>query len=644
MRKNLLLIFALAILLLIPAVLAALSISDSAGNDITQITKTAVHNTDITLPTFFVKNTESVNITNLTMTIGRITNASDLITIDVDPSKTTILPGENNSYIISPYNVPQYIAMGAYTVPINVKGVNTTGTVFSDSINAVITVSETKSLSLSTGSISVSTPPGTTQKTTFTITNNGNANITNIIFSQQSSMQDNDNDTIALSLTSTSPLNLLQPGQTVTITVEANVPSNEDYNTYSTNIIVNSSEGVSAAISYAITVSQSFCDKGRQGSYFDIDVTEPDSGDDFYPNDVIPVEVKVRNNDDDERDVVIVANLFDATDNEFLDEEVETDGTVGDNTYEYFAVDLTVPIDVKDTHTYRVYAKVYEDGEEETQCVEEYVTIDIKKQTHDVAIDKIELPDSVGCDENFDVKVTLVNMGKRDEDAKVRIYSSELGINEEKTLSIDKEDKKSIVLSAKVPKDATKGNHSLKIDAFFHLSNDVYQDSVTKTDAINVQGNCIVEEPNLALTTEILDTPYVGQQFAIKLNLFNTGDKKGSYTITASGYDVWARVDKIEPVTLTIEPSETASAYIYLTPLNVSGDKNLKVKVMYSGKTVEKDINVRVNEKASAPKAYQGFVTKLSNLTGFDLITVNIILGIAILLIILWIIRVRRAY
>lgn len=635
MKSNLSLIFALVTLLLIPGVLADLQVVSSD-------TFTAVHNSLISIP-FTLSNTGNL-VTNLAINITSLTNSSQIISVPIsDPSKTSINASSSLNYSIDNYPIAQYTVAGSYPVTISVAG-NESGTPVSATKSITITVNQTKLLEASPSSLSVSAIPGTTQKTALTIKNSGNVNLTNIVFAQSTAMQDNDNDTITLSLTSTSSLSTLQPGQTVTIDVEANVPSNEDYDTYNTNIAVNSSEGVSVTVPYSISVSQSFCDKGRKGSYFETEITEPDGGDDFYPNDIIPVEVKVRNNDDEERDVVIAVNLFDATDGEFLDEKVETDGSIEDDTTEYFSLDLKVPVDVKD-HTYRVYAKAYEDGEEETQCVEDYVTIDIKKETHDVVIDKVEIPDSVNCGESADVKITLANIGKRDEDVKVKVSNPELKTDEEKTLTIDKEDKKTVVIPFKIPQDATKGNHSLKIQAFFHLSNDAYQNSVTETYSVDVQGDCIVEEPNLVLTSEVLDTPYIGQQFTVKLNLFNTGDKKANYAIIASGYESWARLDKIEPAILTIEPSQTTSVYIYLTPLNTTtGTKNLHVKVTYGEKKIEKDIGVEINEKVSAPQAYQGFVTKISNLSGLDLITVNAILVIAIILILMWIIRVRRTY
>jgi len=645
MKTNLLLSFVLIALFLMPNVSAALSIVDSSGTNIDQITKTAVHGTSIALPIFYVKNTETTNITNITMTIGTITSPSTLMNADItNTSKKTILPGNTTDYTISPYSIPQYLAAGTYTVPINVLGVNATNASLSDTINAVITVNESKSLSVSTNSLSASSSAGKNVNATFTLTNNGNTNITNIAFTQSSVLQDDDNDVITLTTTADKSLSILQPGQSATITVSASPSSNIDVGSYSSNIVANSTEGVSVTVVYTIGIVQTFCDKGKIGGYFEVDITEPDSGDDFYPNDVISVEVKVRNTDDDERDVVVVANLFDATDNEFLDAEVETDGSVGDNSYEYFPLDLTVPVDVKNSHSFRLYVKAYEDGEEDTQCTDDYIGIDIKKDTHNIAIDKVELPSSVSCDETFDAKVTLSNLGKKDEDVKLTMYNSELKINEEKTFKLSTESKKSVVISSHVPKDATQGNHSLKLDASFHLVSDNYQQSVTKTTAIDVEGSCIVEEPNIALTTELLDTAYAGEQLTIKLNLFNTGDKKATYSITASGYEAWAALNKIDPMTVTLDPSQTASAYIYLTASNTSGNKNFKVKVLYGDKKLEKDINLDLKEKISAPKAYQGLVSKLSNLAGVDLVTVNIVLVIGVILVLMWIVRVRRSY
>ncbi|MFH1249289.1 MAG: putative S-layer protein [archaeon] len=632
MKKNLMFVLALFLVSLMPAALAALQVT---AQDIT-----ASHNSLITIP-FQLDNTGGL-VSNLAINITSITG-TQIISVTIPAvSKQSINASATNTYTIDPYQITQYLAAGTYPVTITVSG-NESGASVSVAKTINIIVNETKALTQISGGISISAVQGATPSNTFVIQNTGNKNLTNIAFVQQSVMNDSNNNVITLSLSSSASLSLLQPGQTATITVAATVPSNEDFKAYNTNIIVTSLEGASITVPYTITITQSLCDQGRKGSYFEVDITNPDSGDDFYPNDIITLEVKVRNNNEDSRDVIVTANLFDVTDNEFLDQEVETDGTVDSDRSEYFSVDLKVPVDIK-THTFRLYAKAYEDGEEETQCNEDYMSIDIKKDTHAIAISRVSLPEAVQCDDSFSADLSLANIGKNDEDVRVVISNTELGIKEEQTLSIDKEDTKKVPITLKVPKTASEGNHTLKIQAFYRLSNDVYQDSVTRTDQINVEGNCIKEEPNLVMTTELVNDAYINEPLTMKMNLFNTGSKAATYTITVSGYEGWARLDKIDPIVLTIEPSQQASAYVYMTALALAGSKSFKVQARYADKKVEKDVNLELKEKASAPKAYQGFVAKLSNLTGFDLITVNIILVVAIILVLMWIMRVRRTY
>ncbi len=646
-KRDLLIAIAL-ILFLMPTASAGFDIIDSSGNNITQITKTAVHNTQISLPIFFVKNTEAVNITNITMTIGRVTNASDLISIPINnTNKTTILSGNTTNYTIDAYSIPQYLAAGTYTVPINVSGVNTTGTAFSDSINAVITVNESKSLSVSSSTVGVSTSPGSKANTTFILTNAGNTNITNIALTQSTVLQDNDNDTITLSITADRSLSILQPGQSATVTIAASAGSNVNVGTYTTNIVANSSEGISATVQYTATITQSFCSNGRIGGWFTVEIKNPDAGDDFYPTDVIPIEVKVDNGDDDEHDIVIEADLFDTTDGKFLDEGVDTTENIADDTFENFALDLKVPLEITESHGYRLYVKAYSEDEEDKQCNEDYVSIDLKRETHAILIDKIEVPSSVSCGSSFDITTTLIDTGKKDEDVKLKITNSELKINEEKTLSIDRDDKRKVTITPQIPKDATEKNYTLTVQALYHLSSDSYQDSSSKTVQLEVKGNCAAAATtsNAVLSSEVLAQPYANEQSGIKLTLFNTGTARTTYTLSVSGYEDWAILNKIEPAVLTIDAGSKGEAFVYLTPLqNASGEKRFTVKALYGDKKLESQVALSIKERVSAPSLYQSFATRLSNLSGFDLMTVNIILLIAVILTIIWVLRVRRTY
>jgi hypothetical protein len=113
----------------------------------------------------------------------------------------------------------------------------------------------------------------------------------------------------------------------------------------------------------------------------------------------------------------------------------------------------------------------------------------------------------------------------------------------------------------------------------------------------------------------------------------------------ASDYETWAMLDKVEPATVTVEAGKSAASYIYLTPLETAaGTHTITLKALWGSKKVEKTLSVAVNEKVTPTSAYKSLSQRLSNLSGFDLATVNIVLVVAIILVFIWIMRVRRAY
>jgi uncharacterized membrane protein len=256
------------------------------------------------------------------------------------------------------------------------------------------------------------------------------------------------------------------------------------------------------------------------------------------------------------------------------------------------------------------------------------------------------MPLNVMCNANIDAKVKLANAGKNDEDVKIEVLNSELGIDEERMISLDTEETRTTTISIKIPKNATEKDYTMTVRAYFYYSNDEYKKDITETKQIKVQGGCQASETNAVINAEILSQPYINEQFGIKVTVFNTGTSTTTYNIITSDYEGWARLDKIEPsASMTIEAGKSASTYLYLTPLqNISGTHTIMLKALYGNKGVEKLASVEVKEKTTATGMWQRVTQRLSNLSGFDLATVNIILGIAIILTFIWLLRVRRAY
>ena len=70
----------------------------------------------------------------------------------------------------------------------------------------------------------------------------------------------------------------------------------------------------------------------------------------------------------------------------------------------------------------------------------------------------------------------------------------------------------------------------------------------------------------------------------------------------------------------------------------------MTVKALYDGKSTQQTLNVNVKNPAETAKGlYARAVDKLHQLSGFDLVTVNIVFVIAIILLVLWVVRLRRA-
>ncbi|MBI5148235.1 putative S-layer protein [Candidatus Pacearchaeota archaeon] len=611
----------------------------SANLQILNLTSQTVnHGSSVSIP-FTLNNTDG-EVTNITMTITNLSNLSQTLNVPVADSKKTIAANTTSSYVISGYSIQQYQAPGIYSLALKVTGSNEIGQNISVTKSFDITVSQ--DISISVPELSVTTNRGRNPTPSFTIKNTGNVNLTDLTFTLLTAIHDSDNRTINVSFPSSISL---AKGESRTVTFNIKVPENIEVKSYTGTVGISANAGSATLdknVTLTINLESNFCEEGIIGGDLSIEIRDPDGGDDFYPSDIIDISVRVRNYDSTDHDVTVVADLFDVTDGEFLDIESEESVTIADNDQETVDLSLEVPSDVNEEHTYRIYVKAYEDGAEDEQCESDYVGIDIKKNTHDVSIDKIKIPDEVSCDSNFDLSLRVSNTGKKDEDVRIRVTNKELGISEEKTLSIDTEDTKDVKLNINTPKNADEKNYTLNIELEYYLSGDEYRESKTESAVLHLEGAC-VPASSISLSTELVNKPSEQEKFSVKVTLFNTGDKTTTYKLIVTGYSDWASLEKIEPVEVTVDKDSTGSAYIYLTPnKGVTGERSLTVKALYDGKTAQQNVDVAVSPKVTAKGLYSKVVDKLSNLSGLNLTTVNIVLIIAIVLLILWILRARR--
>ena len=409
------------------------------------------------------------------------------------PSITTqtVASGETNSVSFD-ITLPSTLA-GTYTATI-------TGTDSADSTNTAtlaytVTVSSVNKLEVQNYSedsalelIGEESEDDVTR--TFTIKNTGSTALDSLSFDTNAlDLTDADDDAITLSFSDAGTLN---PGDSKSITIDADFGSNIDLATYGGIVSVKSGDTVLDTFKLNLKVHPEICEDGivsdgdassRSNADLEIvSIKEPDTGDDFKPGDEIAVEVKVKNNADDDMDVVVAAILYNLDEDEEIISVETADETVKDGKQETFEFDLIIPtsIDTETSDTYVVYLKAFEDGNEDQYCNFDSIEVEFKRNSNDVVVESIELlPSTVAPGESVDVTVDLQNAGKKDQDeVSVKVMNSELGISVvsnkfdlEKAGDSDDDITKRFTVT--IPESAKKGDYLIEV-AVYDEDGDVY--------------------------------------------------------------------------------------------------------------------------------------------------------------------------
>jgi hypothetical protein len=294
-------------------------------------------------------------------------------------------------------------------------------------------------------------------------------------------LTDNDNDAITATFSSPGTIN---PGETKTITITSSYASNIDLDTYGGIVTVKSGSTTLDTFKLDLKVHPEICEDGivkdgnkaaKSTSNLDMNIKEPDSGDDFKPGDEIKIEVKVGNEDDDNMDVVVEAILYNLDEDEEVATEESSSDEIKDGDEETFEFDLKVPknYDGDDSDTYLMFIKVSEDGDEDQNCNFDSKNMDFKRNKDDVVVRSTSLsPNPAKPGDIIELVVDIENAGSRDqEDSYVKITNNELGINLKSTVfdldkAGDSDDDISRRFSLNIPVDAIEKDYLIDIGVF----------------------------------------------------------------------------------------------------------------------------------------------------------------------------------
>ena len=253
-------------------------------------------------------------------------------------------------------------------------------------------------------------------------------------------------------------------------------------------------------------------------------------------------------------------------------------------------LELELPEDMDATEAYTLHVDAYSQSGNEVEYTNVF-TLMVSPERHLIRfIDTIFNPGlSVEAGQPLFTTVRLENLGdKKEEDIKVKVSIPALGVSAVKYLDeltsdeLDNEDEEDSGevedIYLVIPKDAKTGIYDVVVDAEYNRGHDVE----SKRYLINIKGK--VEAPVDALPGTITPTGLVtavisvdsetkqvqsGESAVYKIMFANLGQDAKTYTIELSNVDFG--VTRVDPAVLTINPDQTAEAYVYL-----SVDKNAR--------------------------------------------------------------------
>lgn len=234
----------------------------------------------------------------------------------------------------------------------------------------------------------------------------------------------------------------------LTITLEADIQDGIDLDTYTGDFIVKDTDyeaQTTLSGDILVRIEPSICDEGRRSSGEKLErsqlklklnkINNPDKGEKFNIGDEIEIDVEVENKENKELEVVVEAILYDLDEGDDLETVESESRDLKDEKDDFDDLVLTIPNDeeINPEHTYILYMKTYDDGNEENYCDFEGVEIEIDRENDDVIVNDFVINPSIASQGDIiSFTVEAENIGtKKQKDVyiKLRDRDNELGLD-----------------------------------------------------------------------------------------------------------------------------------------------------------------------------------------------------------------------
>ncbi len=538
-------------------------------------------------------------------------------------------------------------------------------------------------------SYTVSTPATLTKTTSsanFTITNSETFAI-NTTLTIPATFSDG-TDTVALTATGV-PTTIAAGSSAVITLTRGEILEAFDIGVFSNTISVAAVQSTNSSNAQTKTTTveliNSLCSLGSLNSTnlkLDVEINNDANGDgdesEWYPRDVITVEVDFDNDADfDLDDVIIELGLIDketganiAADEDLIlwassDEEQAEVGDVDEDESAKATFEFTLSNEIE-AGDYLLMVKAYPEDEEDITCLDSadglsktyYEPIIVKRESEDSRLvileDAIIEPTETACGNEVIFTAKAYNIGSDDQTAvKVSIYNKDLGVDASQIITnLDWDESENVEISFTLPTTASEGSYTLN----FYTRYDYDEDEDDNDDAtydneyfgetgdlvkvyVRAKGNCvgsIVESAEIDAALSEGDSITAGKEAIIIATIKNTGNTATKYTISTSGLSSWAELASITPESITIAAGESKDVEIAFTAdSDAEGDKEFTVRAEYgASKSTEATIIVSV-EKGGFFSSITGSTIGShlkSNWFIYTIVIVDVILIVAIIL------------
>ncbi|MFC1685975.1 putative S-layer protein [Nanoarchaeota archaeon] len=604
---------------------AGLALADSNLN-ITMATTalTGLHNADVTGSFSLANLNPSDSITNLSCTM-----TGENWNITCSPS--TLVANATQSVNLN-VHVPQFEDQGLHSLTLSLTGkLLSTGATVSDTQVFSVTLAASPSYSIDWITGAANLYQTQNRSLEFNITNTGNVLLSSNAVLDLSAFNES---------TSYNQNFTLNPGVSRTGTAKLVTTDNTDVGektiTLSVLGVYNNTLNITSPSSQFFEVIYPYCEDIELGnltstpiSIYQIKNQNDVENEDFAPLEIIELDVKISNTDDDDNIKVIAEAVLVYEDGEVDDADDKVKIKINDDSKETITLEIEVPADIEEG-THYLYLRVDND-ETSGNCQQRYFKLDIEKSTREVVPKDVEYDAAPICGGTMSFSGEIINIGSNDEEQVKVVLEAFDQTFDEIYKDLDEGDDSGIfTFNINVPEDV-EGTNKIKLTLSYDYDEDDEKYDEKEFFSYSPVVSCKLEDVSFTTETSVAT---VDKESDVRVLVKNPSKTSKTYTFAATAS--WAEVKSVQPSSLTLTAGEEKYVTVKLQPNeDVSGSHDLSFKATYDGKTEVLNVPVTVQEPSKS-NIFSKIGDQYKNNTTWAIINTVLVLAIVAVILLIF--------